>query len=443
MRSLFYRWCLRTSLAGLITVVSGALGSPFQLLDGGARPLFAQEAAPAQEVQDENAAQAPVVRGKSSIPEGVPDIESLMTKEGINARFPDATSTDPEALLAYTDMLRELQVPPTENRGALRVFLQHIHELRLKTALQGLSQKASGETEVRLNTAVGESYILLTRLGKDSKAELAKHIADLRGRTEPDLHMLAMELRVVSADAKDPKDTEALVAELEESAKKVPVDERFVRFWMVNALQVLDSMSDSEAASKLALRLAELAKQALRPEDAKLAKMFEGAARRMSLVGKTMEIQGATIDGKEFDLKQWKGKVVVVDFWATWCQPCLEELPNLMKYYEAYHHRGLEVIGVNLDDKRATLDRFLAVNQLPWPQMHHESKGPDDQHPLAEYYGIVGIPAVILIDQEGKVRSLEAYGDNLGRLLEETLGKADEPPLPADAPPTKEADATK
>ncbi len=76
-----------------------------------------------------------------------------------------------------------------------------------------------------------------------------------------------------------------------------------------------------------------------------------GAVRRARLLtGDPVKVSGKTIDGKPFDISQYKGKVVIVDFWATWCGPCLAELPNLKKIYEKYHDRGLEIVGVNLDD---------------------------------------------------------------------------------------------
>jgi len=64
------------------------------------------------------------------------------------------------------------------------------------------------------------------------------------------------------------------------------------------------------------------------------------------LTGEPVKVSGKTVDGKPFDISEYKGKVVIVDFWATWCGPCLAELPNLKKIYQKYHDRGLEIVGV-------------------------------------------------------------------------------------------------
>lgn len=173
------------------------------------------------------------------------------------------------------------------------------------------------------------------------------------------------------------------------------------------------------------------------PELAALAPSMYGSARRLGLPGNPIEITGTTLAGEKFDIKQYKGKVVLVDFWATWCGPCIQELPNVVDNYEKYHGKGFEVVGISLDDNPEALNSFLEENELPWVTLFE----PDEtkrgfENPLAQHYGINGIPTVILVNQEGNVVSLQARGRMLGQLLADLLGEPLE--QPASKVPTKQ-----
>jgi thiol-disulfide isomerase/thioredoxin len=163
--------------------------------------------------------------------------------------------------------------------------------------------------------------------------------------------------------------------------------------------------------------------KAANPQIAEFGELFAGAARRLTLKGKKMKLSGVRVDGSPFDLASLKDKVVLVDFWATWCGPCIAEFPNIKKYYELYHDRGFEVVGVSLDQDRAALEKYLAEKEVPWITLHDKESG--GRHPATTYYGIFGIPMMILVDREGKVVSLSARGAELGKLLEQQLGPAE------------------
>ncbi len=149
------------------------------------------------------------------------------------------------------------------------------------------------------------------------------------------------------------------------------------------------------------------------------AKML-GVARRLNLPGNEMDIEGKTLDGSEFDWKALRGKVVLVDYWATWCGPCIAELPNVKENYEKYRAQGFEVVGISLDQDRDRLTKFIAEKEIPWVTLFEDDAGWN--HHMANYYGIMGIPATILVDRDGKVVSLSARGSELGRHLAKLLG---------------------
>jgi thiol-disulfide isomerase/thioredoxin len=128
-----------------------------------------------------------------------------------------------------------------------------------------------------------------------------------------------------------------------------------------------------------------------------------------SIEGKPLVVTGKTPEGKDFTTADWKGKVVLVDFWATWCGPCLAELPRVKALYAKYHDKGLEIVSVSNDYKQSDLIDFTARNEMPWPELFDPTAAAAQHwNPTTLNYGIRGIPTMFLIDKKGICRTVEA-----------------------------------
>ncbi|MEM6279418.1 MAG: TlpA disulfide reductase family protein [Verrucomicrobiota bacterium] len=158
----------------------------------------------------------------------------------------------------------------------------------------------------------------------------------------------------------------------------------------------------------------ELAKKDLsgHPQAPQIMQFFDGMLGQLAMpgVGDSMDIQFTSTAGDEIDLTAMKDKVILVDFWATWCGPCVAEMPHVISTYEKYKEAGFEVIGISLDSDKAALDQFVADNAMGWPQ-YFDGKGWDND--LAKEFGITGIPATFLIGKDGKIVASNLRGNAL------------------------------
>ncbi|ATC64666.1 thioredoxin [Nibricoccus aquaticus] len=124
--------------------------------------------------------------------------------------------------------------------------------------------------------------------------------------------------------------------------------------------------------------------------------------------------------GNPLSVGKFKGSVVLVDFWATWCGPCVEDMPQVIALYEKYHARGLEIIGVSLDKDEAALKAFIEKNKMTWPQFFD---GKFWENKLAGQYGVTSIPFTVLINGDGKIVGTNLRGAKLDAALATLLGQ--------------------
>ena len=126
------------------------------------------------------------------------------------------------------------------------------------------------------------------------------------------------------------------------------------------------------------------------------------------------------INGQPLSIAKYKGKVVLVDFWATWCGPCMMELPNVLSTYAKYHSKGFEIVGISLDKDIQGLKDFIKSKEMTWAQY---CDGQVWESKLALNYGVMGIPATWLLDAQGKIIGRDLRGPMLEAAVAEALGK--------------------
>jgi thiol-disulfide isomerase/thioredoxin len=244
---------------------------------------------------------------------------------------------------------------------------------------------------------LGNSLAMIEDREPDLAAQ-SKELRDIADDKEAPLHVRAdaglVLLQIASVDfdrvrtEQSARDLSAAVAKFLETH---PDDQRRPALKLTEA-QALENFDPTAARA--------IYEEVAKDEDPDIAQAAKSGLELMELRDKPLELSFTTVDGKKFNLADLRGKVVLVDFWATWCPPCVEEVPQLVETYEKFKDRGFEIVGISLDNDKSALEKFTAENKMAWPQFF-DGKGWDNE--LAQRFKIQSVPTMWLLGKDGKL----------------------------------------
>ena len=325
-----------------------------------------------------------------AVPDGTPDELAKFIERVLSQRPPNKEAYD-KAVAALNDAADKIIAgKPNEEQAQLAVqakiisgqSVEALEALAEKLEKAGLKQAARSATTGILQRRLDEA----ARPGDDAAKQLGKVIEAVKAH--------------LSEGQFDPQDVGLAM----------------------RAGQLTEQIGNAELAIETHTTLGKILAASKNVRIAEMGVMMQGVARRLGLVGKQMKVEGTLLGGKALDWAAYRGKVVLVDFWATWCGPCIREVPNLKKLHEAYHDRGFEIVGLSLDSDRERLEGFIEQAEIPWATVYSD----EGRSPTIAYYGVMGIPTMILVGKDGKVLSTTARGGVLDEQLEKLLGPVED-----------------
>lgn len=358
------------------------------------------------------------------VPQGVTDVEYLLQLSEAERKFDQALL---DARTPASTRMRPQFDPAKLNdlKQALQVLLQRIDAM---IASDKVLPTRRTETRLKKLSALYEgTKIDRAAYGPQFDAYIEQLLSESRQEEgdQRSISALVTAYRMLDRFVDGAESNEAVLTALEKYVQSYPASP-FGFELLLRRARNLNEIGDKAGALDVYQKAADLFRSDGRGD------LVRSIVKRLEICGQPASVQGPTVDGGEFNLEDWKGKVVLVDFWASWCQPCIEAFPKLAQLYEKYHDKGLEIVGVALDDARESATETLERDRVPWPQIFFDGEAQSGfDNPIAQTYSVTFIPMYFLIDREGNFIVAD-YLDGAG--LERAIVKALGLPGPVKSP---------